>query len=72
MGDCKTKPCYTSPMTIPSPCISICSIDEQTGFCKGCKRTVAEVAMWLYLSDEQKAGVIKELKERKLSSSSCA
>lgn len=52
-------------MTVPSPCISICVIDESTGFCKGCKRTRDEIAAWLYLDDAEKRKVWEKLEERK-------
>lgn len=53
-------------MKVPSPCISVCAIEESSGFCKGCKRTVQEVSMWLYMSEEEKARVVAELPGRKL------
>lgn len=52
-------------MTVPSPCISICKIDEKTGYCLGCFRTSQEVADWLYLDDERKKAVLEALKARK-------
>ena len=41
-------------------------MDEASGFCKGCKRTVHEIGMWPYYSEEEKARVIAELAKRKL------
>ena len=29
-----------------SPCVNICVIDETTGWCAGCGRTIAEIAGW--------------------------
>ena len=29
-----------------SPCINICVIDEETGFCAGCQRTIEEITGW--------------------------
>lgn len=52
-------------MTVPSPCIKVCTIDDETGFCKGCYRTLAEVSGWLRLSDEQKQAVWLALDERR-------
>jgi len=52
-------------MGIPSPCISICAMDEESGFCKGCFRTLEEVASWLYYTDMQKSEIIATLKSRK-------
>ena len=54
-------------MSVPSPCISICSMDEVSGYCKGCWRTVDEVASWLYFNDGEKLRIIEELKQRKRS-----
>ena len=51
--------------TIPSPCISVCSMDDASGFCKGCFRTLDEVKSWLYYTDNQKQGVINQLEKRK-------
>lgn len=52
-------------MGVPSPCISICTIDEATGFCQGCFRTMDEVASWLYFDDTQKLQVLRNIEQRK-------
>lgn len=52
-------------MMVKSPCISICSIEEATGYCKGCYRTVQEVGEWLYYSDSQKKQVLTQIDLRK-------
>jgi predicted Fe-S protein YdhL (DUF1289 family) len=52
-------------MAVPSPCVSICDLDETSGYCKGCWRTIDEVASWLYYSDDEKAQVIDKLEQRK-------
>jgi predicted Fe-S protein YdhL (DUF1289 family) len=31
---------------IESPCINICEIDDITGLCAGCARTIDEIAGW--------------------------
>jgi len=41
-------------------------MDEDSGYCKGCKRTLNEVAMWLYMSDVEKLHVLEELRKRTL------
>ena len=30
---------------VPSPCISVCRMDEATGLCQGCWRTLGEIAI---------------------------
>lgn len=38
-----------------SPCISVCDMDERTGYCKGCFRTLEEIERWtLYTNDEKR------------------
>ena len=31
---------------IPSPCISVCRINADTGLCEGCFRTLGEISAW--------------------------
>lgn len=51
-------------MTIQSPCILICSIDLNTGYCFGCGRTRDEIAGWTGYSDETRSEVMAELPAR--------
>ena len=37
-----------------SPCVNICRMDADTGFCQGCFRTLEEIATWGYLTNEAK------------------
>ncbi len=34
------------PQTVASPCMSVCQMDEATGLCVGCLRTLDEIAQW--------------------------
>ena len=47
-----------------SPCISVCSISNTTGFCEGCFRTREEISRWRYMSFEEQKRVLKKLHER--------
>lgn len=49
---------------VPSPCCGVCRIDEASGYCAGCLRTLAEIAAWSRLDDSAKLEVWRELKER--------
>ena len=49
-----------------SPCISICRMDEETGWCAGCLRTLDEIACWSLLDDSEKEGVCLELGRRRV------
>jgi predicted Fe-S protein YdhL (DUF1289 family) len=51
-------------MTVQSPCILVCSIDENTGYCFGCGRTRDEIAGWMVYSDDIRSRVIAELPAR--------
>ena len=43
---------------IESPCIGVCAMDEVTGFCQGCYRTIDEIQGWWNLGKAQKQQVI--------------
>ena len=42
---------------VPSPCISVCRMDEATGLCAGCLRTIDEIAAWSVLDDGERRAV---------------
>jgi predicted Fe-S protein YdhL (DUF1289 family) len=50
---------------VPSPCNSICTIDQVTGCCAGCFRTLDEIAMWSVLDDAEKRAVWRALALRR-------
>lgn len=50
---------------VPSPCISVCTIDQVTGVCAGCLRTLDEIAAWSILDDGQKRAVWQALAARR-------
>lgn len=43
---------------IQSPCIGVCSMDDSTGLCLGCYRTMDEIQGWWDLDNAQKQAVI--------------
>ena len=50
---------------VPSPCISVCVIDERTGLCTGCQRTLDEIAAWSVLDAKGKLAVLAALPARR-------
>jgi predicted Fe-S protein YdhL (DUF1289 family) len=50
--------------SLPSPCISVCVMDPQTGWCKGCFRTIDEIARWSAADEQEKRAVWIEIKRR--------
>ena len=49
---------------VVSPCISICQMHEPTGWCKGCYRTLDEIAAWALSSESGKQAIWQQLPER--------
>jgi len=47
----------TSGDRVPSPCISVCAMDAGSGLCTGCFRTLAEIAEWSVLDDDERRAV---------------
>ncbi|MGC6488386.1 MAG: DUF1289 domain-containing protein [Planctomycetota bacterium] len=42
---------------VPSPCVSLCTLDEAKEVCRGCGRTVAEIAGWSGMSTAERCAV---------------
>jgi predicted Fe-S protein YdhL (DUF1289 family) len=57
----------TPSATVPivTPCVSICEMDARTGLCRGCFRTLDEVAAWSVLDDDARRAVMAELPARR-------
>lgn len=49
---------------IESPCILVCSLDGETGYCFGCGRTRDEIASWIAMTPEARRAVMAELPAR--------
>ncbi len=47
--------------SIPSPCTKVCELDPKSGYCRGCLRTIDEIAGWLDFSDEEKLSLLARL-----------
>ncbi len=50
-----------------SPCINVCRMDERSGFCEGCLRTIDEIACWSGYTREEKLAVLAKLEPRRRS-----
>lgn len=48
----------------PSPCIGVCLVDPATGRCRGCLRTIAEIAIWYGASAAEKRAIMARLAAR--------
>jgi hypothetical protein len=49
---------------VPSPCIKVCQIAPETGLCRGCLRTLDEIARWSRASEDDKRAVWAEIRRR--------
>jgi uncharacterized protein len=50
---------------VPSPCINVCRMNEQSGLCEGCSRTLDEIAIWGQASDPQKLAILAQVARRR-------
>jgi predicted Fe-S protein YdhL (DUF1289 family) len=53
---------------IPSPCNGICDLDPRTRTCRGCLRTVLEIAGWGSYTAERKRAVLDAIVDRRTQS----
>ena len=53
------------PATAASPCIGICRLDESSGLCTGCFRTIGEIARWGAMSREDRVRIFTALDGRR-------
>lgn len=50
---------------IASPCVGICTLDQDREICTGCYRSLDEIASWSRLGPEAKARIIRDLPARR-------
>ena len=53
-----------------SPCIGICSVDDLSGLCVGCFRTMDEISQWWDMNDIERNKVTRQLAERQMENAS--
>jgi len=49
---------------VQSPCVSICTMDEATGLCMGCYRTLEEIQQWWDLDAAGKQTIVDKADRR--------
>ena len=54
----------TGAVNVLTPCLGICRINQRSQLCEGCRRSAAEVAEWLFYSNEKKRAIMKQLVDR--------
>ncbi|MCP5248840.1 MAG: DUF1289 domain-containing protein [Candidatus Accumulibacter sp.] len=50
---------------VASPCINVCRMDDDTGLCLGCFRTIEEIAIWSRTADEQRQRILLAVERRR-------
>lgn len=48
-----------------TPCVRVCAIDAGSGLCRGCLRSLDEIAGWAVFSAEERRAVMQELPARR-------
>lgn len=48
-----------------SPCRGICLVDPATRTCRGCLRTIAEIARWYDATTDEKHAILAQLAARR-------
>jgi predicted Fe-S protein YdhL (DUF1289 family) len=48
-----------------SPCLGICLMDPRTRMCRGCLRTVEEIAAWYNANNADKRAILARLEVRR-------
>ena len=51
-------------MAIESPCILVCSMDINTGYCFGCGRTRGEIEAWIDMTPQARRDIMAVLPAR--------
>ena len=52
--------------TVPSPCIGVCWLNEETRLCDGCLRSADEIRDWMIMDKAEKLALLQELEQRQL------
>ena len=69
--DCMSSPWADIEATpVPSPCTNVCRMNDASGWCEGCFRSIDEIVAWAVLDDAEKRAVWRQLEARRSSKGS--
>lgn len=57
---------FGDPGFVPSPCINVCRMNQHSGLCEGCQRTIEEIVQWSSASESAKRSVWVEILQRRV------
>lgn len=49
---------------VPSPCVSLCKMNAESGLCDGCLRTIEEIVAWSQADDAGKRAIWRAIEVR--------
>ena len=52
--------------TVPSPCIGVCWLNDDTQLCEGCLRSADEIRDWMIMDKAEKLALLEQLEQRRL------
>lgn len=61
-----------APAAVASPCINVCQMDEVSGLCRGCFRTLEEITGWSRAADEEKLTILVAVDHRRAEHDPCS
>jgi predicted Fe-S protein YdhL (DUF1289 family) len=47
-----------------TPCVKICTYEPERGLCRGCGRTLEEIAGWASMRADEREKIMEQLPER--------
>jgi uncharacterized protein len=55
---------YVAGAAVPSPCVGVCKMSPDSGWCTGCWRSLDEIAQWGRMADAGKLRVWQQIEAR--------
>ena len=56
---------------VASPCINMCQMDDMTGLCRGCFRTLDEISGWSRATNDDKLDILAVVNRRRVEHDPC-
>lgn len=50
---------------VASPCVGVCRMDTERGWCRGCFRTLEEIARWAAADDTERLRILDRVVGRR-------